>query len=51
MALRRQTGMITGVVYRKNVLWGLTCDGHWETAGSSTNSEEGEIRRKGMSRS
>ena len=48
MALRSRTGVITGVVDCKNRLWDLTCDGHQDSAGSSTNSEEDEVHHKGI---
>lgn len=48
MVLRSQTGVITGVVNCKNLLWGLTYDGHQDTAGNSTNSEEDEIYHRGI---
>jgi len=47
VALISRTGVITGVVNCKNRLWGLTYDGHQDTASNSANSEEDEIHRKG----
>jgi hypothetical protein len=47
-ALGSRTGGVTVLVNCKNLLWGLTYDGHQDTAGNSTNSEEDEIHRKGI---